>query len=238
MKKLFNRFSALSARGKTAIIAAIVLIALLASPVVVKAATDGEVDLYAMIMELFARVEEQEVKTVEQDVRVTEQEARLAEQDARIAEQKAELTELRQIIAELPAPMPPATPPPPVPEPESEPTPPPPPLPPPNPYRNCTLSGVHVATLGDTAYFGKWLIDVGGVDVSMIALPIITTREGLVCFTDQARDISESRLTDAKIHFSMSAIPIDPLLVQMVAGKKFGSRTEAINYIEAKIRGE
>ena len=122
------------------------------------------------------------------------------------------------------------------PAPEPPPNEPPAPEPEVNPYRNCTLAGVHTCTIDGIAHFGKWLINVGGADLGRFCGMV--TSEGIICFTDREKDRTESYLTGEGIDFTTTPIPVDPLLCEIVAGKVFGSRTDAIKYIESVIAGD
>lgn len=229
---MFERFKSFIIRKKIAAIIILSLIILLLSPFAVKAATDGEVDLYAMIAELFARTEAQE--------------ARIAELEADVAEQQQKIAELEQGGAvegeekgagggteDPPAP-PPQQPEPepdldpepePDPEPPKEPDPPAPPPPPPNPYADLSLSGVHVVMIDYRAAFGEWGIEA-------------ENGETYICFSEKEKNLYESRLSEQGIGFTVKDLSVDPRLYEITAGKKFGSRTEVINYIEAVIAGE
>jgi len=83
----------ITATKKTIAIVAVVLIVLIATPVIVKAATDGEVDLYAMIVELFTRVEAQEAKSTEQESELEALRQRVAELEGEIGEEEGDEAE-------------------------------------------------------------------------------------------------------------------------------------------------
>ena len=240
--KLFSRVKDFAVKRKALVIAFAAIAILLLSPFAVKAATGGEIDLYAMLQELFTRVEAQDEL--------------LADQAAQIEAQGTEMAELKDRLAAVEAQEPSAPPasdpgnsgggsggstpdpgPNPAPEPDPEPEPDPAPAPEKiNPYRNCTLDGVHVCTIDGMAHFGKWLINVGGADLGRFCGMV--TSEGIICFTDREKDRTESYLTGEGIDFTTTPIPVDPLLYEIVAGKVFDSRTDAINYIESVIAGD
>lgn len=162
MYKLLNQFKALSAGKKIFLIAAIILIVLFVSPLAVKAATDGEVEIYAMVAELFARVESLEaenegLRTEVDSLKGQLEQASLSSEDGG---QTAEMGTLSEPVNPVNEPVQTTS------EPEPEPEPPP---PPPNPYANCSLSGVHVCTIDGVCHFGKWKIkidDPGEADIN------------------------------------------------------------------------
>ena len=228
------------------IIIAVTVFLLLMTPFAVKAATDGEVDLYAMIFNLETRVDEVEAENKELQDRVAELEGATQEPDTETTSETTTETiteEPTQEPTQEPAPAKTTEPtttttdttttttePEPVVEPEPiiEPE-------PVNPYADVTLSGVHVATYSSVAVFGKWSVNIGVAEVDPSAMPGILIGSAVICFTDQEKEMTESKLANMGIPFTTSAIPIDTLLYEIVAGKTFGSRTEAINYIESKI---
>lgn len=226
--KLFSRVKDFAVKRKALVIAFAAIAILLLSPFAVKAATGGEIDLYAMLQELFTRVEAQDEL--------------LAEQAAQLEAQSAEMAELKERVAAVETQEPPEPPNNPGngsstdPAPEPPPNEPPAPEPEVNPYRNCTLAGVHTCTIDGIAHFGKWLINVGGADLGRFCGMV--TSEGIICFTDREKDRTESYLTGEGIDFTTTPIPVDPLLYEIVAGKVFGSRTDAIKYIESVIAGD
>lgn len=226
--KLFSRVKDFAVKRKALTITVAVIAVLLLSPFAVKAATGGEIDLYAMLQELFSRVEAQDEL--------------IAEQAAQLEAQSAEMAELKERVAAVETQEPPEPPNNPGngsstdPAPEPPPNEPPAPEPEVNPYRNCTLAGVHTCTIDGIAHFGKWLINVGGADLGRFCGMV--TSEGIICFTDREKDRTESYLTGEGIDFTTTPIPVDPLLCEIVAGKVFDSRTDAINYIESVIAGD
>jgi hypothetical protein len=241
--KLFSRVKDFAVKRKALVIAFAAIAILLLSPFAVKAATGGEIDLYAMLQELFTRVEAQDEL--------------LADQAAQIEAQGTEMAELKDRLAAVEAQEPSAPPasdpgnsgggsggstpdpgPNPAPEPDPEPEPDPAPAPEKiNPYRNCTLDGVHVCTIDGMAHFGKWLIDVGGTEIERLS-GIVAVDGKVICFTNREKDRAEAYLTGEGIAFTTTPIPVDPLLYEIVAGKVFGSRTDAIKYIESVIAGD
>lgn len=238
--KLFCRVKDFAVKRRAITITVAVIAVLLLSPLAVKAATGGEIDLYAMLQELFSRIEAQDELIAEQAAQLEAQSAEMAELKERVAavEETQEPPEppddpgngggsgSGSSAPNDPTPNEPPAPTPNEPEPEPE----------VNPYRNCTLAGVHVCTLDGVAHFGKWLIDAGGADLGRPCGMV--TGEGIICFTDREKDRMESYLTGEGIDFTTTPIPVDPLLYEIVAGKVLGSRTDAINYIEAVIAGD
>ena len=232
--KLFSRVKDFAVKRKAFVIAFTVIAVLLLSPFAVKAATGGEIDLYAMLQELFTRVEAQDEL--------------IADQAAQIEAQGAEMAELKDRLAAVEAQEPSAPPagdpgnsgggsggstPDPEPNPAPEPDPEPEEI---NPYRNCTLTGVHVCTIDGVAHFGKWLIDAGVAEIRRFHGVVVDGK--ILCFTDREKDRAEAYLTGEGIDFTTTPIPVDPLLYEIVAGKVFGSRTDAIKHIEAVIAGD
>ena len=227
--KLFSRVKDFAVKRKALTITVAVIAVLLLSPFAVKAATGGEIDLYAMLQELFSRVEAQDEL--------------IAEQAAQLEAQSAEMAELKERVAAVETQEPPEPPNNPGngsstdPAPEPPPNEPPAPEPEVNPYRNCTLAGVHTCTIDGIAHFGKWLIDVGGTEIERLS-GIVAVDGKVICFTNREKDRAEAYLTGEGIAFTTTPIPVDPLLCEIVAGKVFGSRTDAIKYIESVIAGD
>lgn len=225
LKRLKDSFTTLSKRKKTAITIAIVIAILLISPLAVKAATDGEVDLYAMVTELFVRVENLEAENEDLRAKVDDLTGQLGQVS------QGDGSELNVTGEEEPAsdsgnltnePIQPASEPEPEPANEPEKTTEPEP-PPPNPYKDLSLSGVHVAMIDYRAAFGEWEITANG--------------ETTICFSSKEKDHYEARYTEQEIEFTTKSLSVDSRLYDITAGKKFGSRTEVINYIESVIAG-
>ena len=223
------------------IIIAIAVFLLLMTPFAVKAATDGEVDLYAMIFNLETRVDEMETENKELQDRVAELEGTTQEP---LTETTAETT--TEIIVKEPTqePAPVKTTEPtttttdtttittePEPVVETEPIAEPEPV---NPYANVTLSGVNLCTVDGVVHFSEWLIKWDDADVDIIRLDGVPTTNGIESI-DWDKNRNESELVKMNVEYTITPIYVDPLLKEMVAGKTFGSRTEAINYIESKI---
>jgi len=192
-----------------------VLAVLLAAPVVVKAATEGEVDLYQMVIDLLTRVDEQE---------------------GEIAILTAKIDELEEGTVTLepePAPEPEPEP---IQEPETPPEPEPIQEPEPNPYAHLNVNDVHVATGDYEILFARWRLDVG--DYKDESLRLYVYDGGYVlAFTQAELDLAEGILGEEGVDYTVSDLHVDPLFYQMVDGVKIGSRSEAIAYIEAKIAG-
>lgn len=190
-----------------------VLAVLLTAPVVVKAATEGEVDLYQMVIDLLTRVDEQE---------------------GEIAILTAKIDELEEgTVTPEPEPAPEPEPEP-IQEPETPPEPEPIQEPEPNPYAHLNVNDVHVATGDYEILFARWRLDVG--DYKDESLRLYVYDGGYVlAFTQAELDLAEGILGEEGVDYTVSDLHVDPLFYQMVDGVKIGSRSEAIAYIEAKI---
>lgn len=234
-------FNKLSRGKKIAAFITITLFIVLISPVAIRAATDGEVDVYG---ELIARI--QQLETENAILRNLLGNLLAADQPKELEEAGQEAQAGGPTEPELLAQEEGGSEPDPEPEPEPEPEPdpepeppdePPPPPPPPNPYADLSLSGVHVAMIDYRAVFGKYKIvvsDPGATDMSHF-YPI----DGdIICFTDEDKGVFEERLIEGGATFETKSLSVDPRLYEITDGKKFGSRTEVINYIEKVIAGE
>lgn len=219
---------------KVLLIAAAVIVALAVGPIIVKAATDGEVDLYG---DLYAQLQ----AALE----------RIGILEARVAELEAERGETEEgEPTEAPADDPAAD------EPEgdspeepslpasgegsepgdSHPAVPPEPEPYVNPYAHLTLDGVHVCTIDGVAHFARWLFNTGGANIGLVADMIAADKA--ICFTESEKIKIEDYLTSDNITYTVTALHVDPLFDQIVAGKIFSSRTKAMEYINSVIAGD
>ena len=72
---MFEKFKGLSTLKKTGIVFVLILTIFIFAPLTVKVASAGEIDLYALVMELFAKAETQETKIEGLEVRIAELEA-------------------------------------------------------------------------------------------------------------------------------------------------------------------
>lgn len=72
---MLNKFKALPALKKTAIILALIVAFLVLAPLTVKYASAGEIDLFAMLQDLIFRVDTQEARVAELEERIAELEA-------------------------------------------------------------------------------------------------------------------------------------------------------------------
>ena len=110
------------------------------------------------------------------------------------------------------------------------------PEPEPNPYANASLSGVYIATIDGVVHYGKWFIEPKEELEGRLVERLIDG--GLVCFTERERDRYEAQLDEDEIEYTTSSLYVDPLLYEIVEGKTFSSRSEAIAYIESVIAGD
>ena len=210
----------------------VVLILLLLAPFIVKAATDGEVDIYAMVFNLEARVDRLEAEKEELQDRVAELED---DTETAITEEGHQEEYREDDVESLGATKEPATKEPASKEPttaeeprdeESEPV---------SPYKGLSLSGVHVATMDGKVAFGQWEIIIDD-EFDKIETESLGAVDGIIiCYTEAERQAIENTLTQKDLSYMVRKLGVDPLLVEMVKGKTFGSRSEAIAYIESKI---
>lgn len=215
------------------LIIAIAVTVLLIAPVVVKAATGGEVDLYAMIQDLFVRIEEQDDEIAQLKDRIDELETELEG-----AEEPEPEPEPEPGGTEEPAPIPDTEPAPQEPEPE--------PKEPVNPYAHLSLDGVHVASRGYYAVFGLWEIDLGTTDIDLRVQPwkglaykgYVPTNGKLIAYDEGELTRIKDDLGSLDIEYTIADLDVDPLFHEMTDGVKIGSRTDVINYIESKIAGD
>jgi len=209
---------------ETTAVAVLVLTFLLAGPAVVKAATDGDVDLYQMIADLLTRVDEQEEEIGQMQAKIVELEGQLEEQ-AVPAESEPE-----------PAPAP---------EPDPEPEPAPAPDPEPNPYAHLSLDGIKVITIDYRAAFSRWSIEFdeeNRAKAEQARYKLTDDGKLFVCTNREVETLHLDSITadlDEKgVAYTVKDVSIDPLFWDMTRDVRLPTIEEALDYIESKITGE
>jgi len=212
-------------------VAVLVLTFLLAGPAVVKAATDGDVDLYQMIADLLTKVDEQEEEIGQMQERIDELEGQVEEQTTPPGPEPEPIEEDPTEPEPDPEPaLPPEDDPEPAPEPEPEPE--------PNPYAHLSLDDVHAAMIDYDAVFGKWQIKVNEKIDENVALFLAdyVFSDAKVIYTEKELGHEKEKLADYGIaDYIITELHVDPLFYEIVEGKTFGSRSDVIAYLDSRI---
>ena len=238
-------------RWKIALIITAAALAIGLTPVAVKAATGGEVDIYseiwAAITALSGRVDAQDDLIAEQAAEIEELRELLAEAEEEAGEtEEVEEEGEGQQSGESASPPPPAG----TPsssdddgsgdaagDPESEPY--------VNPYAHLSIDHLHIATADGVARFGDYRIKgnlpkkSAGVNNPPGPPPFPIIGGDGICFGSRELSRAKKWLDNEGATYTVEAIYIDPLLYEIVAGKKFHDGPDvARRYINRVIAGK
>lgn len=215
------------------VMAAVAALAL--APVAIKAATDGEVDIYADLLEMLAVLS-----------------GRVSSLEAEVAELKAEKAE-REAAEEEPE-EPPADPqepeeqgggseggsppvdgdPPPDGDPPAEPE------PQVNPYAHLNIDHLQICTIDGVPHFGIYRIEADFPAPSSHRYYPVRDDGAVICFTERDKDRTVAWLIGDELEYTIKPIHVDPLIYEIIKGKKFYDHgpEEARLYINKVIAGE